>query len=60
MKHPGRLILAAGCAYEIVALFSTIPTITAMVKTVGKHPVGRFLVWSWCGYVAWHFMEPEQ
>ena len=56
----GRLIIALGCAYEIVALFSKLPTITAIIKRLGTIPGGRFIVWSWCGYIAWHFMEPDQ
>lgn len=56
----GRLVLGLGCAYEIVALSTDrVPTITTVVKRTGKHPVGRLVVWAWCGFVAWHFLEPE-
>jgi len=55
----GRLLIIAGCAYEIVALTTgRVPTITAAIKFLGRaHPIGRFLVWGWCGFVAWHFLE---
>jgi hypothetical protein len=57
----GRALLVSGCLYEIVALTTRrVPTITAAIKTIGRsHPVGRLVVWGWCGYVAWHFLEPE-
>lgn len=56
-----RWILGVGCAYEIVALAAgdKLPTITQIVKRVGRMPAGRALVWMWCGYVAWHFLEPD-
>ena len=58
---PGRYVIAAGCAYEILALTTDrVPTITAIVKTIGRtHAVGRVAVWTIAGYVAWHFLEPE-
>lgn len=57
----GRLVIGLGCAYEIVALADDrVPTITAIVKRTGRNPIGRFLVWGWCGFVAWHFLEPER
>jgi len=60
-RSAGRYLIAAGCAYEIVALSpAPVPTITDMIKRVGKHPVGRLAVWAWCGYIAWHFLEPSQ
>lgn len=57
---PGRWVIMAGCLYEVAALVpgSPLPTITEMIKAVGRHPVARVLVWTWCGYVAWHFLEP--
>ena len=57
----GRSVLVAGCLYEVAALVTgRVPTITAIIKSVGRgHPVGRLLVWSWCGYIAWHFLEPD-
>lgn len=56
----GRAVLIAGCLYEVAALTtSRVPTITASIKYVGRsHPAGRLVVWAWCGYVAWHFLEP--
>lgn len=53
--------LLAGCAYEIVAILSRgrIPTITRLLKHTGKrHPLGKAILWLWCGYVSWHFLEP--
>ena len=59
MRRPGQVLVTVGCAYEIVALWTGLPTITAMVKRIGRHPVGRLIVWAWCGYIAWHFLEPD-
>lgn len=57
---PTRLAVIVGCTYEIVALVTNrVPTITVLVKRLGRHPVGRFGMWCWCGYVAHHFLEPE-
>lgn len=57
----GRTVVIAGCAYEIVALLTgKIPTITAIVKRLGRAKLGRLVVWGWCGFVAWHFLEPER
>jgi threonine dehydrogenase-like Zn-dependent dehydrogenase len=49
--------LAAGCAYEIAALVTPLPTITTMIKRAGKHRAGRVAVWLWVGYVSEHFLE---
>jgi len=56
----GRGIIVAGCLYEVAALTTgRVPTITAAVKYAGAaHPLGRLAVWAWCGYIAWHFLEP--
>ena len=60
MRTAGRVVIAVGCVYEIVALATdVVPTITDVVKTVNQHPVGKFAVWAWCGAWAWHFLEPE-
>ena len=57
---PAKLAVLAGCFYEIVAIATDrVPTITTIIKHAGKHPVGRFAVWTWCGFCAWHFMEPD-
>ena len=57
----GRLAVIVGCAYELVALTTgRLPTITKLVKTLGHHPVGRVLVWAWCGFIAWHFLSPDK
>ena len=52
------VVLAAGCTYEIVALATSLPTITTVIKRAGKHRVGRAAVWLWVGYAADHFLEP--
>lgn len=51
--------LLVGCAYEIVALvFRKVPTITRMLRLMGSKPFGKALLWMWCGYISWHFLEP--
>jgi hypothetical protein len=57
-----NVVLALGCAYEIVALTTRkVPTITRILRTVGKqHPMGKALLWMWCGYISWHFLEPVE
>jgi hypothetical protein len=53
--------LLVGCAYEIVALVSPLPTITHILKRLGRrHPLGKATLWLWCGFVAWHFLEPDE
>ena len=55
-----RLATLVGCIYEAFALITDrVPTITTIVKNAGKYPGGRFVVWMWCGFIAWHFLEPE-
>jgi len=55
-----RGVLGIGCAYEILALATGwVPTITQIVKYANRRQATRVLVWVWCGFVAWHFMEPE-
>lgn len=55
-------LLLVGCAYEILALVHhKPPTITKMLKALGrKHPIGKATLWLWCGFVAWHFLEPDE
>ena len=54
-----NIALAIGCVYEVVALSTRAPTITHIIKTVGhRHPAGRLVLWAWCGFIAWHFLEP--
>lgn len=53
--------LLVGCVYEVVALLTPLPTITKLLKTWGhQHPLGKATLWLWCGFVAWHFMEPDE
>lgn len=61
MKAWQTWALAVGCVYEVFALASKgrVPTITRCIKWVGKQRGGRFLVWAWCGYITWHFLEEE-
>lgn len=54
-------VLGVGCVYEVVALVSPLPTITKILKTIGrKHPIGRATLWLWCGFITWHFFEPDE
>ena len=55
-------VLAIGCVYEVFSLASRkVPTITRILRTAGKaHPAGKALLWLWCGYISWHFLEPME
>lgn len=54
-----NVMLLLGCTYEIVAiLWRRVPTITRVLKLLGSKPVGKALLWMWCGYISWHFLEP--
>ena len=58
--NPERWTVAAGCAYEIVALATNrVPTITAIVKMSGRFRYGRLILWLWLGFVVDHFIERE-
>ena len=50
-----RVALAAGCGYEIVALFSPLPTITQMMIRLRAHHAGRFAFWFILGGAIEHF-----
>lgn len=53
--------LLVGCVYEVAAILSPLPTITTLLRTTGKkHPLGKAVLWLWCGYVSWHFLEPME
>jgi hypothetical protein len=60
--HQQRILntlLAVGCAYEIVALGTRkVPTITRLLRHMGRYPLGKVALWMWCGYISWHFLEP--
>ena len=52
-------LLATGCIYEVIALATRrVPTITRILRLTGTKPFGKALVWMWCGYISWHFLEP--
>lgn len=54
-----NIALLVGCIYEIIALVTrTVPTITRLLRLLGTMRFGKALVWMWCGYVSWHFLEP--
>lgn len=56
-----NVALLIGCAYEIVALLTkNVPTITRMLRVIGSKPFGKALLWMWCGYISWHFLEPME
>lgn len=52
--------LLVGCVYEVFALVTKrAPTITTILRKGGKrHPLGKAMLWLWCGYISWHFLEP--
>lgn len=52
--------LLVGCLYEVAALTSKrVPTITMVLRRgARRHFVGKVVLWLWCGYVSWHFLEP--
>ena len=52
--------LLMGCVYEVVSLSTRrVPTITHLLRSAGKrHMLGRMLLWLWCGFISWHFLEP--
>lgn len=55
-----RVVLTVGMVYEAIALWTRrVPTISKIAQTAHEHPIGRFLVWTWAGAWAWHFMEPQ-
>ena len=56
----GRYVIAAGCAYEILALTTDrVPTITAIVKMSGRFRFGRLILIAWLGFIVDHFIEHE-
>lgn len=66
MAHPptpavntGRVIIAAGCLYELAALpdRSPLPTITEIIKATNRHRRLKVLAWLWGGVWAAHFFE---
>ena len=55
-----RVTLTVGLVYELVALWTKkVPTLSKIAQSAHRHPIGRFVVWAWCGAWAWHFMEPQ-
>jgi hypothetical protein len=52
--------LLVGCVYEVASLTTKkVPTITTVLrKGARRHPFGKVVLWMWCGYVSWHFLEP--
>ena len=63
-QRPGRIALkdlvALGCAYELLALYSHFPTITALThRTKNSGTLGRLLVWAAMGGVVWHFFVEQ-
>ena len=45
-QNLNRSIVAAGCLYELVALYTTLPTITELVTRPRRHP------FVWLGWLA--------
>ena len=56
-----RALVAAGCAYEIVALYTRLPTITRCIHIAKEHHwLSRAVVWVMGGAALWHFyVEPQ-
>lgn len=50
-----RLLIAACCLYEVVALFTGLPTFTELVRRCLDHRWFRFLVWLGAGAAIDHF-----
>ena len=59
MMTPARAVIAAGCAYEIVAVTSDrVPTITAVVQRSSRLSwIGRVGLWLWLGFIVDHFID---
>lgn len=55
----GKIVIAAGCVYELAALpeRSPLPTITTIVKRSHRHPYLRVLAWIWGGVWAAHWFD---
>lgn len=53
--HAFKLVVAIGCAYELVALWSPLPTITEVVHRARRHRVWRVAAWAWCIGWCYHF-----
>ena len=58
----GRVVIAAGCAYEILALATDrVPTITAIIQRSSRLPwIGRIALWLWLGFVVDHFIDRDK
>lgn len=57
---PIEKLTITGCVYEVVALTTgKVPTITRLVRIIGRHRAGRALAWLWVGYVAGHFLSED-
>ena len=54
--HPDRRVwlIVAACVWELVALASGFPTITAIVHRLRVHRVGRIGVWLLLGWLIEH------
>jgi hypothetical protein len=55
-RNIGKIVIAAGCVYELAALWSRLPTITAIVRRAHRHPVLKWVAFLWGGVVAHHFI----
>lgn len=57
---PAKAVLIAGCAYEIVALLSPLPTVTKLTHLAKEHNLAtRVLVWAAAGGAVWHFFVED-
>ena len=52
----GRVVVTAGCVYEIVALWwEPLPTISELVYEASNHRFARPVAWAFGGYALDHF-----
>lgn len=57
-KHLFRYVVAAGCLYELAALWTRLPTISRIVNTLNEFSwTTRVIAWAWSGGWAWHFLS---
>ena len=49
-----RVLVAAGCVYELCALWSRLPTVSKLVQDMVLHRRNRFAAWWLLGFVVAH------
>jgi len=57
---PWTTLLVIGCAYEIVAVVTPLPTITKLTHLAKNHSLAtRIIVWAAMGASVWHFFVED-